>query len=155
MTNHASDSSPDRFHQLMTGALDGELSPLEQEEFERMLAGSVERQREWSEQKKLKELTMQMRFNDPPEEVWDHYWTSVYGRLERRVAWVLVSIGGMVVLFYGMFKATESIWADPQLPRLVKGAILALMAGGIILFVSVLREKLFTRKGDKYREIQR
>lgn len=155
MTNDESDCHLDRFHQLMMQALDDELSAPEREEFEQMLAGSSERQREWNEQKKLKELTMAMRFNDPPEEVWDQYWTGIYRRLERRAAWVLVSLGAMVVLFYGAFKAAESVWTDQRLPWVVRGAIGALMVGGIILFVSVLREKLFTHKTDKYREIQR
>ncbi|HYG35873.1 MAG TPA: hypothetical protein VEC99_13865 [Clostridia bacterium] len=155
MNEQPPDENLDRFHLLMTRALDGDLSAREQEEFEQLLASSPERQKEWNDYRKLKELTMQMQFTDPPDEVWDHYWDKVYDRLERRLAWILVSIGAMVVLFYGLFKAVESIWADPQLPWLVKGAILALMAGGVILFVSVLREKLFTRKSDKYKEIQR
>jgi len=147
---------PDRFHQLMTGALDNELSAAEQEELERLLAASPERQREWSEYKKLKELTMQIKFEEPPDEVWDRYWVGVYNRLERRVAWILVSLGAMVVLFYGGYQAVESILADHRQPWIVKAALLTLMAGGVILFVSVLREKLFTRKTDKYsKEIQR
>jgi len=140
----------------MTKALDHELSGAEQEEFDRLLAASPERQREWSEYQKLKEMTMQMKFRDPPEEVWDRYWVGVYNRLERRLAWILVSIGAMIVLFYGGYQAVESILADHRQPWVVRIALLALLAGGVILFVSVLREKLFTRKTDKYsKEIQR
>jgi len=61
----------------------------------------------------------------------------------------------MVVLFFAGFKAVQSVLADARMPWLVKGAIVALLAGGVILFVSVLREKLFTRKTDKYKEVQR
>ena len=155
MTNPTSEKHPDRFHQLMMGALDHELSAQEQQEFEGLLASSSAWQKEWNEQKQLKELMTQMQFNEPPEEVWDSYWTGVYSRLERKVAWVLVSIGAMILIGYGAFKATESIWADPKLPPVIKWAIFALLAGGIILCVSVVREKLLTRKADKYKEIQR
>jgi hypothetical protein len=149
------DPNFDRFDELMTGELDGELSPAEQAEFERLLAASPERQKKWSEYKKLKELTMQMRFNDPPEEVWDGYWVGIYRRLERGLAWILVSVGLMVLLSYGGYKTVEEIFKDSQLPWLVKGGSLVLLVGGVVLFVSVLREKLFTRKTDKYKEIQR
>lgn len=154
---HDSPNHPelDRFRRLMTGALDGELSAEEQAEFQRMLAAAPERQAEWNEQRKLKEITMQLKFADPPQEVWDRYWVNVYNRIERRVAWILVSLGAMVVLFFAGFKAVESVLADARMPWLVKGAIFALLAGGVILFVSVLREKLFTRKTDKYKEVQR
>lgn len=144
-----------RFRQLMTGALDNELSAVEQAEFEQMLAASPERQNEWNQHRKLKELTMQLKFTHPPEEVWDRYGVNVYNRIERRAAWILVSLGAMVVLFFAGYKAVESMLADTQTPWLAKGGILALLAGGVILFVSVLREKLFTRKTDKYREVQR
>lgn len=145
----------DRFRQLMTGALDGELSTAEQMEFQQMLAVSPERQVEWNEQRKLKEIAMQLKFTNPPEEVWDRYWVNVYNRIERRAAWILVSLGAMVLLFFAGYKAVESLLADAQMPWLVKGGILALLAGGVILFISVLREKLFTRKTDKYKEVQR
>jgi len=145
----------DRFRQLMTAALDDELSADEQAEFQRMVTASPERQTEWNEQRKIKELAMHLKFTSPREEVWDRYWVNVYNRIERRAAWILVSLGAMVVLVFAGYKAVESLLADAQTPWLVKGGILALLAGGVILFVSVLREKLFTRKTDKYREIQR
>jgi anti-sigma factor RsiW len=145
----------DRFRQLLTRALDDELAPGEREEFDRLLAASSERQAEWAAQKQLKEATMKLKFAEPPPEVWDGYWTGVYRRLERGIGWILVSLGAMVLLFYGGYELVDEILADRHLPILIKTAILAALAGGTILFVSVLREKLFTRKTDKYREIQR
>lgn len=145
----------DRFQDLLTRALDGALSAEEQAEFDHLLASSPERQKEWNDHRKLKEIAMHMQFAKPPEETWNHYWFSVYNRIERRLAWILVSIGAMIVLFYGGFKAVESILADAHLPAFVRLAILVLLAGGVVLFVSVLREKLFTRKSDPYKEIER
>lgn len=145
----------DRFCLLLTAALDGELAAEEEREFRSFLAASPACQREWGQYKKLKEATMQMKFNQPPEEVWDRYWLNVYNRIERGIAWILTSIGAMVVLFYGAFKAVESILADPQLVWFVKAGILATLAGLVILLVSVVREKLLTRGADKYKEIQR
>jgi ferric-dicitrate binding protein FerR (iron transport regulator) len=155
MSNASPNPDLQRFHRLMTAAIDGELGENEQREFERLLAASPAFQREWREHKKLKELTMQMRLPEPPKETWDNYWVNVYNRVERRIAWVLISVGAMVALFWGGIKMVESLLDDSHLPWAVKLAFLALMAGGVILFVSVAREKLFTRKTDKYREIQR
>jgi anti-sigma factor RsiW len=153
--NSAANQDMDRFHRLMTGALDGELSAAEQAEFQQLLASAPARQQEWNEYRKLKEVTMKIKFTEPPPEVWDRYWVNVYNRIERRVAWILVSLGAMVVLFFAGIKAVESVLADAEMPWLVKVAILTLLAGGVILFVSVLREKLFTKKTDRYKEIQR
>jgi len=155
MTQQSSTHSPDRFRLLMMAALDRELSSEEEAEFQALLASSPERQREWEEFKRLKEIAMNLRFSQPPQEVWDRYWLNVYNRIERGIGWILVLIGAMIVLFFGGYKAVESLILDSKLELFLKIAILAVLAGAVILFVSVAREKLFTRKTDKYKEVQR
>jgi len=140
---------------LLMKALDGDLSHREEEEFRRLLQESKEFQEEWKSLSKLKEVTSQMRFSNPPAEIWEKYWTNVYYRLERGVAWILVSLGAIVLLTYGGFKAVESILADTTLALALKIALLAIMAGFAILIVSVIREKWITGKIDKYKEVLR
>lgn len=150
-----SEQEKDRFHQLLMAAVDGELSPEAQHEFDRLLSTSPDYRQEWADYTKLKEATMQIKFARPPEELWDRYWITVYNRIERGLGWILVSIGAMILLFYGGYKAVESILADSQLEWFVKAGILALLAGLVIVLVSVTREKMLLRKTDKYKEIQR
>jgi ferric-dicitrate binding protein FerR (iron transport regulator) len=149
------DEEENRFQMLLMAAIDHELSAEDEREFKRYLAASPDCQREWEEYKKLKEATMQLKFMQPAEEAWDRYWLNVYNRIERGLGWILTSIGAMIVLFYGAYKAVQSILADTELQWFVKAGILAMLGGMVILLVSVLREKLFTRKTDKYKEIQR
>ena len=149
------DEEMHRFRILLTAAVDGELTPEDEREFNRLLSGSADCQREWEEYGKLKEATMQLKFTQPSEEVWDRYWLNVYNRIERGLGWILTSIGAMIVLFYAAFKAVESIIADPKLEWYLKAGILAVVGGLVILLVSVVREKLMTRKTDKYKEILR
>ena len=96
-----------------------------------------------------------MKFKSPPPEVWDTYWQGVYNRLERGFAWILFSIGSVILLTYGGFKAVETIVADPNLATIVKIGLLLVIGGLAALFVSVAREKLFTFRKDPYKEIQR
>ena len=53
----------------------------------------------------------------PPKEVWKFYWVSVYNRLERRIGWILLSIGAITsmiiqsaseILAYGTVVIVES-----------------------------------------------
>lgn len=143
------------FRLLMTGALDNELSTEEEKEFRKLLASSPEYQREWNSYKQLKDMTMQMKFAQPPAEVWDKYWVGIYNRLERRIGWILTSIGTMVLLFYGAYEAISSLLRDVETPWFLKAAILTVAAGLIIVFVSVVREKFFTHKIDAYKEVRR
>ena len=41
------------------------------------------------------------------------------------------------------------------MPGYVRWGLLALIAGFVILFVSVVRERLFTRKDDPYKDVVR
>ncbi len=91
-----------------------------------------------------------MKYKEPPDEVWERYWSKVYNRLERGLGWILTSIGAISLLFYGGFKAIESLIKDPTLAVFLKVAILVLLAGVVILLVSVVRERIFVYKKDKY-----
>jgi ferric-dicitrate binding protein FerR (iron transport regulator) len=144
-----------RVQGLMMGALDGEISAEEQRELDGILARDSEVRAEWDRLKRVKEVTGAMTYREPPEEIWDEYWVSVYNRTERGIAWILVSMGGVVVLAYGAWKFLETLWADANAPGFLKLAIMAVAVGLIVLAISVIREKLFTNRRDPYKEIER
>ena len=96
-----------------------------------------------------------MALRSPPEEVWETYWTSVYHRFERGVGWVLLSLGVIVSLSYGLWQLAKELMADATIPTFIKGAVLAMIVGGAILFVSVVREKWFVNRSDPYKDVQR
>jgi hypothetical protein len=139
----------------MMGALDGELDDADQVEFERLLGRDSDLQTEWKRLNELKEVTSTMALRSPPEEVWETYWTSVYHRFERGVGWVLLSLGAIVSLSYGLWQFAKELMADATIPLFMKGAILAVIVGGVILFVSVVREKWFVYRSDPYKDVQR
>lgn len=145
----------DQARDLMMAALDGECSPAERESLEQMLAENAELKSEWQELSQVKEATQMVNFRNPPEEVWQNYWTGVYARLERGVAWVLISLGAIVLLAWGAWEVVMELLADTDTPGFIKLAVGALAIGGVILFVSVVREKLFVRRADPYKDIER
>jgi predicted anti-sigma-YlaC factor YlaD len=146
----------EKFQMLLMAAIDGELSGEEQAVFEQYLRQYPECQEEWQRYAKLKEVTRTMQFTKPAQEVWEHYWARVYNRLERGLGWILLSIGSIILLTYGGYKAIEALIADTQLEVIVKIGLIGVIGGLVILIVSVIREKLFTAKTDKYqKEVQR
>ena len=145
----------DRTHRLMMGALDGELDEADKAEFERLLIRDPALQTEWKRLNELQEVTSTMALRSPPEEVWETYWTSVYHRFERGVGWVLLSLGAIVSLSYGLWRFARELMADTTIPLFMKGAIVAVIVGGVILFVSVVREKWFVYRSDPYKDVQR
>lgn len=154
MTQH--DLTPDeRARRLMMGALDGEISSAEETDLERLLESDPALEAEWRQLKRLKEVTNTMSLRQPSQEVWEGYWMGVYRRFERGIAWILVSLGAVVVLSWGAWEGLQGLWKDQELPMLVKVGSLALIAGFVVLLVSVVREKLVIRQHDPYKDVIR
>jgi ferric-dicitrate binding protein FerR (iron transport regulator) len=142
----------DRAHALMMAALDGEASAEDRQELAGLLARSPELAAEWGRFERLKEVTTGMRLQNPPEEVWDHYWTTTYRRTERGVAWLLIVAGGLVLAAYWIWHLVEALLADTGTPLFLRAAIAAVAIGALILVVSVVREKIFTARRDPYQK---
>lgn len=135
--------------------LDGELEPREARQVEEHLAGCPECRREMEEMRKIEEVLSMMKLQNPPQEVWDVYWRSVYNRLERGLGWILLSLGAIILLFFGAYKMVEGILKDPAVPLVLKLGLLVFLAGVVVLLVSIGREQLFLRKKERYKEVEK
>jgi len=148
--------SCDEFKPMLTGYVDGELSAEMRAALEQHLDGCAACKRELAGLSRLKEELAMMKFKEPTDVELERYWRSVYNRLERGLGWVLFSLGAIIVLCYGGFKLVEEIVRDPGVAVLLKVGVVALVFGTVILFVSLLRERLAVIKVDRYsKEVER
>ena len=145
----------ERAQALMMAALDGEITPDGQRELDRLVATSAEFGAEWRRLVRGKEVTDAMTLHDMPQDVWDGYWTSVYRRTERGLAWILISAGAIVLAAYWLWHVAGALMADTGMPPTIRFAVVALALGAVILLVSVVRERLFMHRRDPYKEIVR
>lgn len=143
------------WNELISAYLDGELDPEERAEFERRLeAGEVSRT-EFEEMRAMRDLTDSVRLRPFPEAEWDRYWTRTYNRMERGLGWILLSLGVIVLLSVGLYELLQHWFLEGASPWWLRAATGAVAAGLGVLFVSVLRERIFVRRTDPYREIER
>jgi hypothetical protein len=145
----------DNFIYLLEKYLDTSANPEERIEFENLINSNPELYKEYEEQKRIKEVLRQMKLKNPSVEVWDSYWLGIYNRIERGLAWIMVSIGVLIILGFAALEFVNFIINDNTTPVLLKTGIIILVFGIFVLLFSVGREKFFTRKHDKYKEIQR
>jgi len=143
------------YKNLMMGYLDNELELEQKKAFEEHLASCPECKSELEEFKRLKQITDEVSLVEPEDKIWEQYWSSIYNRIERGAGWILFSLAAILLLIYGGFKAIEEIVKDPTVDIILKTGLLALIAGLAILLVSVLREKLYFRKKDRYKDVRR
>lgn len=143
-------NSHEKYKILMMKYLEGEITKNEKYEFEEHIKTCKKCQEEIEEFRNLKEVMKDMRYKKPSDDIWKTYWTRVYNRIERGLGWIFTSISAIILISYGGFKVVESLIKDPGVALIAKIGILAGIAGLAILFVSVLRERIFISKTDKY-----
>jgi len=145
----------DSYKPLLMGYLDNELTEIEATRIEEHLKECSGCREELGEFRRLKEVTNNMRLVMPDDKYWEDYWSHVYNRLERRVGWILTSLGIILLLSYGLYKGIEELLFHSGIPLLIQIGVLALVVGLCTLLVSVMRERLFLSKSDKYERIKR
>jgi predicted anti-sigma-YlaC factor YlaD len=143
------------YKDLMMGYLDEELSSEQTHRFEEHLATCKQCSSQLQEFRQLKAITDQMTLIEPEDRLWQQYWDGIYNRIERGIGWIIFSVAAILLTIYGGFKAIEALITDPTVGLLLKIAMLALLVGLAILFVSVLRERIFFWSKDRYRNVRR
>jgi len=143
------------YKDLMMGYLDEELNGEQKRRFQEHLARCPECAGELEEFKRLKAITDEVTLAEPEDRLWQDYWGGIYNRIERSVGWVVFSIAAILMIIYGGFRAIEQIIRDAHVELVFKVGLLALLAGLAILFVSVLRERIYFWKKDRYKDVRR
>lgn len=143
------------YKDLLMGYLDDELNDEQRRRFEDHLSGCPECAGELEEFKRLKAITDEVTLVEPEERIWQDYWGGIYNRIERGVGWIVFSVAAILLTIYGGFRAIEEIIRDPAVELIFKAGLLALVAGLAILFVSVLRERMYFWKRDRYKDVRR
>ena len=143
------------YKDLMMAYLDNELDEQQKRVFEEHIASCRDCAQEMKEFGRLKQMTDDVELVEPEDRLWQQYWAGVYNRFERGIGWVLFSLAGILLVVYGGFTAIENVIGDPSVSVLLKVGLVALVVGLAILFVSVLRERIYFWSKDKYRNVRR
>jgi len=143
------------FKDLMMGYLDNELDDSQKQSFLDHIQKCPDCSAELDDFKNLKKITDDVQFYEPEDKLWQQYWGNVYNRTERGIGWIIFSISSICLLIYAGFKIIESIVKDEQIDLLLKIGLFAFIVSIAILLVSILRERIFIRKKERYKDVRR
>lgn len=145
----------EEFRLLMTAQLDGELGPEDAVRLEDHRRQCPSCKEEMEAHRQLKALTAQLHFRQPEEGAWQTYWANIYNRLERRIGWLFLILGLSLLAGYSVLSLLEILVLQQTIAWPLRLGCLLALAGLFILFLSVLRERFFLRKTDRYEGIVR
>ncbi len=145
----------DKYRDLLMGYLDNELTDKDRTAFEKHLAECPGCTDELKQFRKLKAITDEVTLVEPEDKIWREYWGGIYNRIERGIGWIIFSVAAILLTIYGGFKLVEAIVNDPKVGTMLKVGLVALITGLAILLVSVMRERLYFWKHDRYRNVRR
>jgi len=140
----------ERFKHLLLKVVDGVATEKEREEFETHIRSCEECRCEYGEFRNLEELMSTIKLKDLSEDARAAYARSLYNRLERGLGWIFLSLGAILLLGFGGFMLIKEFIINPAVSVILKIGVCAVLPGLIVLLVSVLKERLFVRKYDKY-----
>ena len=71
-----------------------------------------------------------------------------------RIGIVLILIGFLTLLGYGMYSLLVVIYSTEDIPLIIKLAVPVLIGGLMVLIVSVGRDRIRDRRNEKFREVK-
>ncbi|HDI83705.1 MAG TPA: hypothetical protein ENF18_07950 [candidate division WOR-3 bacterium] len=145
----------ERIYELINKKIDGLITEDEERELIRIFKENPDIEKEFKDMEALKGVMDMLKAKDP-DWAWEDYWKSLYNRIERGVAWIFFSIGAIILLTYGAIEWVQSVLKDTEMPLIAKLGVFSLVFGLVVLFVSVVRERIFVSRSDKYsREVKK
>jgi ABC-type multidrug transport system fused ATPase/permease subunit len=144
----------ERFIILTEKFFDKNLADEEKKELDDFLMDE-DYKKEFQKQINVKEAVMNLNLKKPKSEFWDNYWLSTYNRLERGVAWILISIGLTLLIGFAVYQFIQKLFVDDGGPFIIKIGLIVLFTGALILILSLIREQFIKTKNDSYKEIKR
>ena len=74
--------------------------------------------------------------------------------LFRSIGIVLILVGFLTLLGYGMYSLVVAIYSTEDIPLIIKLAVPVLIGGLMVLIVSVGRDRIRDRRNEKFREVK-
>lgn len=96
-----------------------------------------------------------VRAGDADDAALDRFWLGVYSRLERGLAWILVSVSATLLLGYWAYEFAAVFLADAEVPVIVRVGAAGLLLGLLLLLLGLVRERIRARAADPFRRVRR
>jgi predicted anti-sigma-YlaC factor YlaD len=135
---------------LLSGHLDGELTQAAEQRVRIHLEDCAACRASYRELAELREATMSTQLDHPTDDQWREAPRTAASATSRGLGWILLIAWCVLTGGYGLWQAWQEV-GNPFERLLVFGGLAAL----VLLFLSVVLDRLHARRTDPYEEVER
>ena len=141
----------DALDEKLSAYLDGELTQQEAQKIEVSLRRSPELRDKFEQMRRLREQVRQLDFPQPTDDEWRHVMSGVTFKTTRGLGWLLWIGAAVVLVGYGLYEFAN----DPGVAALERIGVFAMLAGVVLVFLTVLWERIAAHRHDKYKDVEK
>ena len=141
----------ENIEEKLSAYLDGELTQQESQKVEVLLRRSAESREKFEQMRRLREQIKELDFPQPTESEWRNVMSGVTFNATRGLGWLLWIGAAVVLIGYGLYEFAD----DPSVALLERIGVFVMLAGVVLVFLTVLIERIAARKHDKYKDVEK
>lgn len=141
----------EEIQRLLSAYLDGELTQAGQQRVQLHLEDCPACRDTLDEMRRLQQLTAEIPFSDPPDEIMEAFEQRLSVQAPRRAGWTILIAALAAWVLYAVYLVLR----DPRWPSIVEMLAGGLVIGAVSIFFSVLRQRWLERHHDRYTKVRR
>jgi len=141
----------EEYKALMMGRMDNELSDEEAIRLNDHMIRCSSCRREFAQIQKTSAKLDGMGLREPDGEIVEKTWKSPYSKLTRNFGIFMVVAGWLIMILYGAYEFIVT----KETASIPKYAFVVILAGIVVLFTGVLRDRIRSYGNDPYKEVEK
>lgn len=137
--------------ELLSGYVDDELTQQDAQRVRLHLDQCTTCNQELEEIKRLRRNIGAARLSNVNNDIWRETMDDASVKATRGIGWLLVIGGVLVAAGFLVYEVLTNFSSWGLMEKLIVGGI---YGGGLLLFISVLRQRLIERKKDRYKDVE-
>jgi len=137
--------------ETLSAYLDGELTQQQRQKVTVHLRDCEACRRVYEDFARMRDDIKHLSFPEPTEDEWRNVMGGFAFKTTRGLGWLLWVAGAVVLIAYGLYELIR----DPTINVIEHVGILALILGSVLLFLTVLFERIGSYRADKYKDVEK
>ena len=137
--------------ELLSGFIDGELTQQDRQRVQIHIDGCEKCSADVDELRLLRKTVGKAQLSGLDDDVWRETMDDTVVKASRGIGWLLVVGAVLLGAGLGVYELVTSPSSMSLLEKLIVGGV---YGGMLLIFISVLRQRLIERKTDRYKDVE-